>query len=328
VKTHPWMSKPAALVPALVRGSLLCLAAMPSLALAQAAASASTDTSATAGCAGAVGVPSGTSTSVVTQATLAFASNGCTSTASGFAYAGVVGARAQSGFVGFGSNGAVSASAAGIWNDGLDAVWPSTFNVINLGKLLLHFNVGATGGVSGSLQTRSFDTVGVATGTADIRYAIKIGGNPIAAGSQHAAAGVASAPVGRWGTIAGSVEIRPTGGASNDYRFAPIGLSMEGYADSKVQHSAHNELLGATASAEFGSTLIWEGVIDIEAYDTAGREIQLQPGFKLALLGRETGMDYWEAAAREPGPGTVSEPAGWALVAAGLGLLGWRRRQR
>ena len=72
----------------------------------------------------------------------------------------------------------------------------------------------------------------------------------------------------------------------------------------------------------------WEGVIDIEAYDTDGHEIQLQPGFKLALLGRETGMDYWEAAAREPGPGTVSEPAGWALVAAGLGLLGWRRRQR
>jgi hypothetical protein len=229
------------------------------------------------------------------------------------------------GLLRFGSNGAVIASASGIWNDGLQAVWPSTFSVSNLGKLLLHFNVGATGGVSGSLQTRSFDTVGVATGTADIRYTIDVGGKRIAAGSQHASGGVVAPVQGTWGTIAGSVELKPDSGASNDYRFAPIGLSLQGFADSRVQHSAHNEMLNATASAEFGSTLIWEGVIDIEAYDTDGQEIQLPADFKLALLGRETGMDYWEAAVREPGPDSVPEPQGLALVAAGLALLGWRR---
>ncbi len=295
----------------LARCAIVCGVALPGLVLAQAGAGSLTSTISTAGCLGADGVSSGTSTSLFSSATLASGAGGCTATASAFAYAGVVGATVNTLFSGGGQNGAVIGEANASWTDGLTAVWPERFFLTNLGTLRLNYNIGATGAVSVSGR-----------GQADIGHSITVNGVTVAAGRNTFPTG----ETGRWGTIAGSIEVTPTGGSGNDYRFASVGLSLGGFANARAIHTAdsQNPIQTVSASAEFGNTLIWRGIVSAQAFNASGVELELPDGFEVGLIGAQTGMDYWDAAALLP----VPEPQTWALLLAGLGLLGARVRRR
>lgn len=303
---------------AFVHCAALALAAcLPALVQAQALAGALVSTTATPGCVGADGVPSGTATSVVSIAVAA--GGNCTGFASGFAYLGVVGATARTSYTGFGSNGAVIAEAGGSWSEGLEFVWDNRFTLSNLGTLRLNYNIGATGGLSMSTQDRG-DGVLVKTGQASIGYNLRVGPT-IASGTMRQSGGGPVEETGQWGTVSGSIEVSPIAGTGNDYRFTAIGLSLSGNAAARTIHLAHNEDGTAQAHAEFGSTLQWQGIVDVQAFDTQGQSLALPAGFELALVGRQTGFDYWHEAPKV----AVPEPAGWALMAAGPALLGWRR---
>ena len=313
----------AALAVAIARCATLAVAAwLPALAQAQASARALVAPEATPGCLGAFGVPSGSPTSLVS---IAVATGGnCTAHASGFAYLGVVGAIANTTYTGFGSNGAVIAEGSARWSDGLNVVWPERFILSNLGTLRLTYNIGATGGVSVAHQLNA-NGIGIGLGQASIGYELSVG-STLASGTMRASSGSPVAEAGQWGTITGTIEVSPTSGIDNDYRFTTIGLSLSGSAASRAIHRAASEIVNAFANAEFGSTLIWQGIVSAQAFDTSGHELALPAGFEVGLIGSQGGMNYWNAALRQTPP--VPEPGTWALMLGGVGLLCLRRSNR
>ena len=297
----------------LARWAAICVGVLPALALAQAGASSITKIDpAIAGCQGADGVTTGTSTSLFSIAGLADSSGGCTARASAYAYAGVVGATVKPSFSGpIASPGAVIGEASASWKDGLTAVWSERFSLTNLGTLRLNYNIGAHGGVSVTGR-----------GQADIGHSISINGVVVGAGTNTFPSGER----GNWGTIAGSIDVTPTGGSGNDYQFASFGLGLSGYANARAipVNDSQNPIQNVSASADFGNTLIWLGIVSAQAFDTSGVEMVLPDGFVVGLIGAQTGMDYLDAAVRQP----VPEPGIWVLMLAGLGLLGARLRRR
>lgn len=303
----------------LSRWAIVCAGVLPALALAQAGATSSTSTESTAGCLGAAGTSSGTSTSLFSSAGLASGAGGCTASASSFAYAGVVGATVNTLFSGGGQNGAVIGAGSASWNDGLTAVWPERFTITNLGKLRLTYNIGATGGVSASSSP-----AGAGAGLAEIKYDFSVGSSS-ASGKQRWD-GEKTVVEGTWGTISGVIELTPTGGSSDDYSFASIGLALSGSAGARAIHYANPQAPVGTSSAnaEFGSTLLWKGIVSAQAFDSSGAELELPDGFEVGLIGSQTGFDYWDSAATQP----VPEPGTWALMLAGLGLVGSQLRRR
>ena len=80
----------------------------------------------------------------------------------------------------------------------------------------------------------------------------------------------------------------------------------------------------ASALADFAHTLQWEGVQSVRAFGADGNEITLDPGGRFTLIG-DSGMDFWDAS---PGFGAVPEPAAWALMIIGFGVIGGVARRR
>ena len=321
--TRPLVPSPCA-TKSIACWAIICSALLPALAQAQATARALTGTQSTAGCTGADGLPSGTSTSVVSIATLANGDGGCTARGSGFAFAGVVGASSQALFNGGGQNGAVFAEAGAGWTDALTAVWPERFSVTGVDKLTLTFNIGATGGVSTSGSVNPQGSA-VGRGQADIGYSFTVA-SPHAEGTMRVSTGSAVQETGTWGTITGAVELLPVSGDGNNYVFGSFGLNLAGLANARAIHIADPTMpiLTAQSDAEFGSTLIWEGIIEAREFDRLGAEIALPDGFEVGLIGNQTGMNYWNAALREPA--ALPEPASWALAVTALCLLSLRKR--
>lgn len=303
----------------------LCLAALPAAVQAQASASAFLEASLSGACS--IGftpaTPSGTSTSVA--AIVAAAQGGCTARGSSYAYLGVVGATAQAGYSGGnGNSGAFIRGASGAsWTDGLDVTWPSRFQVAgSVDHVTLTYSVGATGSVSGQ---RSIDGDGniLGAGSSSIDYQFRFGNSVFNGSQSFNSFDGTSASSGSWGTISGSVTLNVIGQSNGRPVFDGISVSMAGQASAQVGNSFAGGTRQTTASADFGSTLIWQGVVTAHAYDAQGTEILLPGDFELELTGRQSGMNYWDAAVRQP----VPEPGTAALWLVGLaGLIGLRRR--
>ncbi len=107
-------------------------------------------------------------------------------------------------------------------------------------------------------------------------------------------------------------------------------LSAEAFA---IASGAGNMSAGTfnsfSGAADFGHTLRWGGVSSITGFDSAGQEVALPTGFKLALVSEQTGFDYTDAAG--PNPYTTSpvpEPSGWVLMVAGFAVIGSVVRRR
>lgn len=268
------------------------------------------------------GTPTVTDPPTATTSVVAIASfdgPACSQRASGYAYLGVTGASAQvANTVGYSNGQTVAvAEANGGWTDGLAVTWPERFQVAGVDKVRLTFNVSATGSVTSTRDPHPFSpTLHIAYGDATISYLFNFAGAGFA-GRQHSGAGLIDDPVGTWGTITGSVDLPASAIGDGTYSFANIAVSLSGQARALVVASTGT----AMANAEFGSTLQWKGIVDAQAFDAQGQSLVLPAGFALALVGSQGGFDYWHEAPKV----AVPEPAGWALMAAGLALLGWRR---
>ena len=291
--------------------------ALPATSLAQANASGRLQTS-TAQCPNdGFAVPSGSAGNMA--AIIAFSNAQCQLFAGGFAYAGVVGASAnvnsRTGGVGTVFQ---RADASGSWNDGLQVVWPNSVSVGSLHHLRLTFNIDAQGGVSAN-QIEVSPTFG--TGSADIDYSFNFAGFS-RSGSQRIEGGGVLSSTGVFGTIAGVVDLAPTGVAAGAYNFSDISIALSGGAHALVQSIAFSLdgpaiIADASGNANSNRILQWRGVVGVQAFDSDGAEVTLPTGFALGLIGNQTGFNYWNEAPLAP----VPEPAHWALLPAGLALL-------
>ena len=253
---------------------------------------------------------SGTSTSAFSGVTHSM--NGCTVSASSYAYLGVIGARARAAYAGGAwDSGYASANANSGWTDGIDMTWDNRFRVAGVSTFKLFYNVGATGSVSATQGTNS-----PAYGSASIGFSFQFAGVNID-GSQSSSA----ASTGSFGTLAGSVNINATSLGDGRYSFAPFGITMSSSANALVAKNYYpGQASDATATADFGSTLVWQGITGVEAYDALGAAIALPSDFRLQLASTVDVGDYWNSSAPvlSPDATVVPEPATFGLLAIGL----------
>jgi hypothetical protein len=219
-----------------------------------------------------------------------------------------------------GSSGGLGGGSDASWTDSLHVVWPAGVEVAGVSTLRIGFDVDAHGGVA---ATRS-DAEGfnLAMGSAGIDYSFSFAGS-VFSGSQSMAAGEAQVINGSFGSLSGFVDLTPTGLVDGAYTFSDIALSMAGHAHALVQ----NKFIGlglhtASALGDFGSTLQWQGISGVQAFDSEGSEVALPADFQLGLIGGQNGFDYWSAA-----PITVPESSTRMSMLCSLGVLvglGWR----
>jgi hypothetical protein len=112
--------------------------------------------------------------------------------------------------------------------------------------------------------------------------------------------------------------------------FSPLTLqlSFEAGASANLSSSLGSGFTSVsnTAFADFAHTLEWGGIRSVRAFDAQGDEIALAEGGRFELIG-SSGFDFWDAS---PGsqPESVPEPASWAMMLAGFGLIGTAIRRR
>ena len=86
---------------------------------------------------------------------------------------------------------------------------------------------------------------------------------------------------------------------------------------------------GISGAADFGHTLRWGGVTSINGFNSSGQSVALPTDFSLSLVSDTTGFDYRNAAGPNPFTTTpVPEPETYAMLLAGLGLMGTVARRR
>lgn len=261
-------------------------------------------------------VSSGSATS--NAAIVSYSNNGCTMKVSAYAYLGVVGARTETGLVtGDWASGSIRAVASGQWSDQVAPTWNSRFTVLGVSSFRLFYNVSATGTVSATEQA------GFGGGYAQISYDFAFASRRLS-GLQSTQL---TTPDGDWGTIAGYVDLAAIDLGNGTYNFYPFAVSLAGYAQSGVGKGYLQEA-NATATADFGSTLVWKGINSVQAYDAAGNELALPAGFRLQLPSQNAVGDYWDDA--QTVTTVAPEPSTVFLLSAGLLALAVvaRRRQR
>lgn len=305
--------------------TLLVLLSCGQRAYAQASATAELENN-LSGCSlpGGVAIPAGSATSVA--AILAQSEGGFSMRGSGFSYLGVVGANAQVEFnrVVNTSSGFLRSTAVGRWTDGIDATWDNRFTVSGVDRLRLRYNISATGNVSATRSDR--DGFPLSGGSASIVYEYNIAGQ-LFTGSQSISAGGTLQQTGQWGTLTGEVDLgaAPTGGGR--YNLSSINLSLLGFARATVGNAFFPVLdpRNATGNADFGSTLVWQGITGIQALDASGKDIPLPPDFTIGFVGQQTGFNYLNAAPVVAAP----EPGALCLFAvAGMSVAGVCLRRR
>ena len=318
-----------------VVGTLAVAATLAPLARAAAQASAHAHAGGgqvSIGCSGLgeVGEPSGSPTSV---ASIASSRGGgpCRSTAAAFSYLGVVGTRAAAELVNVTDplGGGIGAEASSAWGDAIQPFQRGFTLVRDLRGLRLRYSVGA----SGSTFSND-DRQGGASGSAAIAYAVAVGGSRLS-GRSSTYAGQRDEPPFTFGSLIGTVDLGVSEVAPGQYSLASFAFSMSASA-SATAGQEYNPGRGwltpggnVRGTAEFGSTLDWQGIRSIRGIGAAGEEIALPDDFQLELRGAQTGFDYWNAAPRLASPvTTVPEPGSWALLAGGLvGVAAVARRR-
>ena len=87
----------------------------------------------------------------------------------------------------------------------------------------------------------------------------------------------------------------------------------------------------SAASADFSHTLRWLGVSRVQYLDPNNQLVDAPADFRLSLLSSTSGFDFWNAAGANPflpPTGGVPEPASWAMMILGFGLVGSTLRRR
>jgi hypothetical protein len=278
---------------------------------------------------GNLGTPSGSPTSQFSNAT--YNSVGqwgrCTASASAYAYLGVVGARASASHNAIApEGGGVSAQASAGWSDALQPTIAGRFQLAQgITSFRFDYNVGATGGVSTSASDPS------ANGVASIFYQLSVAGSALSGQMTRTGNVTTTRPeTGGFGTLSGSFVLGAAESSPGVYVIAgTYGFSLAGgatAASGQDYFPGRVFTASASADADFGSTLAWQGISRVRAFDASGSEVALPADFRVALTGRETGFDYWDAAPVLAA--TVPEPATWATLAAGLAAVGAVARRR
>lgn len=264
------------------------------------------------------GAPSGSPTSMAWIATL----NGtnCNARGSGFAYLGVVGASASARMQNLGPNNSffIKSDVSAGWTEQVTPDMNTRYlTALDVRKLRVTFTIGATGSV---VATRSGASGGA---QADIKYTFQFGSaNGEGFQVMNSTLGLSTSPANTWGTITRTVDIFTNGG----FGFNPFTFTMGGSATALVTHGNDPGEL-ELAQADFGSTLLWGGVQNVEAFDSFGNTVALGSDAAFSLRGSTTGNDYMNAAALANT--VVPEPSTMVLLATGLlGLLFAARRNR